>query len=62
VTITVDVASTVGDSGHGGSGINEGDVIPAFNVAGHTYSGHNRQLLGASGCDLPVPPPDDGSS
>jgi hypothetical protein len=59
VTITVDVASIVGDSGHGNSGINEGDIIPAFEVAGYTYEGHNLHLLGANGCDLPTPPPNE---
>jgi hypothetical protein len=58
VMITVDVASIVGDSGHGNSGVNEGDIIPAFNIAGYSYAGHNLQLLGTPGCDLPVQPPE----
>ena len=37
VMITVDVASIVGDSGHGSSGVNEGDIIPEFDIAGYTY-------------------------
>ena len=60
VMITVDVASIVGDSGHGNSGINEGDIIPAFTMDGYTYPGHNLQLLGTQGCGLPTPPPNDG--
>jgi hypothetical protein len=59
VTITVDVASIVGDSGHGSSGVNEGDIIPAFAIAGSSYPGHNLDLLGAKGCSLPAPPPND---
>jgi hypothetical protein len=54
VMITVDVASIVGDSGHGSSGVNEGDIIPAFDIAGYSYAGHNLHLLGASGCGLPT--------
>jgi hypothetical protein len=57
VMITVDVASIVGDAGHGNSGVNEGDIIPAFDIAGSSYPGHNLQLLGAPGCGLPTPPP-----
>jgi hypothetical protein len=41
VTITVDVASIVGDSGHGHSGINAGDIIPPFDIAGNVYAGNN---------------------
>jgi hypothetical protein len=59
VTITVDVASIVGDSGHGNSGVNEGDIIPAFEIAGYSYPGHNLDLLPAEGCGLPTPPPDE---
>ena len=59
VMITVDVASILGDSGHGNSGINEGDIIPAFEVAGYSYEGHNLHLLGANGCGLPTPPPNE---
>jgi hypothetical protein len=55
VMINVDVASIVGDSGHGHSGINEGDIIPAFDIAGYHYAGHNTQLVGTPGCGL-VPP------
>jgi hypothetical protein len=61
VMITVDVASIVGDSGHGTSGVNEGDIIPAFDIAGFSYPGHNLHLLGAEGCGLPTPPDDDTS-
>jgi hypothetical protein len=59
VMITVDVASIVGDSGHGRSGVNEGDIIPAFNIAGYSYPGNNLELLGAKGCGLPANPPND---
>ena len=52
VMITVDVASIVGDSGHGSSGVNEGDIIPAFNIAGYSYAGHTLHLLPTSGCEL----------
>ena len=47
VMITVDVASIVGDSGHGSSGMNEGDIIPAFNIAGLRAPGsaHGQRLL-----------------
>lgn len=62
VIITVDVASIVGDSGHGSSGVNEGDIIPAFDIAGFSYPGHNLQLLGTYGCGLPTPPPPTDSS
>ena len=61
VMITVDVASIVGESGHGSSGVNEGDIIPAFDIAGVSYPGHNLELLGASGCGLATPPPNDFS-
>jgi hypothetical protein len=59
VTITVDIASIIGDSGHGHSGVNEGDIIPAFDIAGHAYAGHNLHLLGPRGCDLLTPPPNE---
>jgi hypothetical protein len=61
VMITVDVASIVGDGGHGISGVNAGDIIPAFTIAGITYAGHNTQLLGTQGCGLPAPPPDNNN-
>jgi hypothetical protein len=41
--------------------VNEGDIIPAFDVAGYSYPGHNLHLLGAEGCGLPTPPNDDTS-
>jgi hypothetical protein len=56
VMITVDVASIVGDSGHGTSGVNEGDIIPAFDIAGYSYAGHNLHLVGTQGCGLEAPP------
>jgi hypothetical protein len=62
VMITVDVASIVGDSGHGSSGVNEGDIIPAFDIAGYSYAGHNLQLLGTQGCGLQAPPTDNAFS
>ncbi len=51
VVITVDVAS-IGDAGHGHSGVNDGDIIPAFNIAGVSYPGHNLDRLPVSGCPL----------
>jgi hypothetical protein len=41
VVITVDIASIVGDAGHGHSGVNIGDIIPPFNMDGYLYAGHN---------------------
>jgi hypothetical protein len=40
VVITVDIASIVG-GGHGRSGVNIGDIIPPFDIAGQSYPGHN---------------------
>jgi len=41
VVITVDIASIVGDAGHGHSGVNVGDIIPPFNIDGYVYPGNN---------------------
>jgi len=42
VVITVDIASIVGDSGHGHSGVNVGDIIPPITVDGVVvYAGNN---------------------
>jgi hypothetical protein len=55
VAISVDVASIVGDSGHGHSGVNAGDIIPPFDVAGEVYPGNNwdteHQAILEAGCD-----------
>jgi hypothetical protein len=55
VVITVDIASIVGNSGHGNSGVNIGDIIPAFTMDGYTYAGHNlggnNQAILDAGCD-----------
>ena len=64
VVITVDVASIVGDSGHGSSGVNEGDVIPPFAMDGYVYAGHNWDAAHypAAGCTIPgVTPPGGGN-
>ena len=53
VTISVDVASIIGDSGHGHSGVNAGDIIPPFTIDGYAYAGHNwdtGQAIWANGC------------
>jgi len=59
VAITVDIASIVGDSGHGHSGVNAGDIIPAFNIDGYSYPGRNLDNGGAdilaNDCNLPSP-------
>jgi hypothetical protein len=58
VVITVDVASIGDDSGHGRSGVNEGDIIPPFDIAGHVYAGNNwdaaHQAIFASDCGVPT--------
>jgi len=41
VVITVDIASIVGDAGHGRSGVNIGDIIPPFEMDGYSYPGNN---------------------
>ncbi len=41
VVISVDIASIVGDSGHGHSGVNAGDIIPPFEMDGYSYAGNN---------------------
>ena len=57
VTITVDIASIVGDSGHGHSGVNAGDIIPAFDIDGISYAGNNldaaHQAILDNGCNVP---------
>lgn len=65
VVITVDIASIVGDSGHGNSGVNEGDIIPPFTMDGYVYLGHNwdTQHYPAAGCVIPgVTPPSDNTN
>jgi hypothetical protein len=65
VVITVDVASIVGDSGHGNSGVNEGDIIPPFTMDGYVYYGHNwdAEHYPAAGCTIPgVTPPGGGDT
>src|SRR4051812_45675166 len=58
VVITVDVASIGDDSGHGRSGVNEGDITPPFDIAGHVYAGNNwdaaHQAIFAADCGLPT--------
>jgi hypothetical protein len=64
VVITVDIASIVGDSGHGHSGVNAGDIIPPFTMDGYTYAGNNWDTAHypAPGCNLPgVTPPGGGN-
>jgi hypothetical protein len=58
VVITVDVASISDDSGHGRSGVNEGDIIPPFDIAGNVYAGNNwdvaHQAIFADDCNIPT--------
>ena len=58
VVITVDVASIVGDSGHGHSGVNAGDIIPPFAMDGYVYAGNNwdaaHQAILKNGCNAPA--------
>ena len=64
VVITVDIASIVGDSGHGHSGVNVGDIIPPFAMDGYVYAGNNWDSAHypAAGCNLPgVTPPGGGN-
>jgi hypothetical protein len=62
VVITVDIASIVGDAGHGKSGVNAGDIIPPFTMDGYSYAGHNWDAAHypAAGCVIPgvIPPGD----
>lgn len=56
VVITVDIASIVGYSGHGHSGVNIGDIIPPITVDGVVvYPGNNwdsaHQAILDNGCD-----------
>jgi hypothetical protein len=57
VSITVDIASIVGGSGHGHSGVNAGDIIPPFEIAGNSYAGNNwdaaHQAIFDAGCGAP---------
>jgi hypothetical protein len=66
VVITVDIASIVGDSGHGRSGVNAGDIIPPFTMDGFTYAGNNWDSAHypTSGCVIPgvTPPGDNGNN
>ena len=41
VRMTVDVASVIGDAGHGHSGLNTGDIIPPISAAGSLYAGNH---------------------
>ena len=60
VMITVDIQSIVGTSGHGRSGVNVGDIIPAFTYNGNeTYPGNGDQAVLANGCNRVSPPPAD---
>src|SRR4051812_12754463 len=58
VAITVDVASISDDSGHGRSGVNAGDIIPPFDIAGHQYAGNNwdpeHQAIFEGTCGTPA--------
>ena len=57
VEITVDIASILGDSGHGHSGVNIGDIIPPISVDGSVaYAGHNLdsgQAILDNHCNIP---------
>jgi hypothetical protein len=59
VVITVDIASIVGDAGHGRSGVNAGDIIPPFAMNGYEYAGNNwdaeHQAIFDGGCDGSAP-------
>jgi hypothetical protein len=59
VEISVDIASIVGDSGHGHSGVNAGDIIPPFAVDGYVYAGNNwdadHQAIFNNGCSVAAP-------
>ena len=56
VMITVDIASIVGTAGHGRSGINIGDIIPAFVYnTDEVYPGNGDQALLANGCNPTSP-------
>lgn len=72
VTETVSYDSIITPSGHGSSGINDGDIIPPFDyikdgTAGH-YDGQNwstaNQAIYNNGCVVPSPPtiPKDASA
>jgi len=58
VEISVDAASIVGDSGHGHSGVNAGDIIPPFTIDGNAYAGNNwdvdHQAIFDNGCSVPA--------
>ena len=68
VVITVDVASIGDTSGHGRSGVNAGDIIPPFDIAGVQYAGNNWDAAHAPvalrecGLVIPVTLPTDDSS
>ncbi len=58
VTQTVDENSIVTDSGHGNSGINEGDIIPPFDYGNNEhYEGHNwnttNEAIFDNDCNIP---------
>lgn len=57
VVINVDIASIIGDSGHGHSGVNAGDIIPPIIVdAIQLYGGNNwpaGQATFYNGCNVP---------
>ncbi len=51
---TVDANSIVGNfDGHGYSGVNAGDIIPAFTYNGGDYPGQGNQSILENGCKLP---------
>jgi len=64
VVITVDVASIGDMSGHGRSGVNAGDIIPPFDIAGVQYAGNNWDAAHApialSQCGMTIPPVNSG--
>jgi hypothetical protein len=66
VVITVDVASIGDTSGHGRSGVNEGDIIPPFDIAGKAYAGNNWDAahtdVALRECGLVIPPDDNGDT
>jgi hypothetical protein len=62
VVITVDVASIIGDSGHGHSGVNAGDIVPPFPYGGQQYGGINWDPTHpVDGCGIYPPPANYGS-
>jgi hypothetical protein len=52
VVISVDIASIVGDSGHGHSGVNAGDIVPPFAMVPDGINWDvDHQAIFANGCN-----------